>query len=109
VRPDRRARLVTRIDTGEVLRFESPATQPPGARALAWMRWLHTGEAFGWPTQLLAALVSAGAVLLGYTGLALAWRRFSLWRARSRAAQPAGAAAVARAPGAGPAQASGPG
>jgi uncharacterized iron-regulated membrane protein len=40
------------------------------------MRFLHTGEALGWPGQLLAGLFSLFSVVLVYTGFALAWRRF---------------------------------
>jgi uncharacterized iron-regulated membrane protein len=40
------------------------------------MRFLHTGEALGWPGKLLAALASLGGAFLVWTGFALAWRRF---------------------------------
>jgi hypothetical protein len=36
----------------------------------------------GLPGQTIAGLVSAGAVVLGWTGFALAWRRFRAWLAR---------------------------
>jgi uncharacterized iron-regulated membrane protein len=50
-----------------------------------WFRFLHTGEAGGWPGQTLAGLASAGAAVLVYTGLSLALRRLFGWRARQRA------------------------
>lgn len=53
------------------------ASQSPGRRLRGWLRFLHTGEALGLPGQTLAGLVSLGAVLLVYTGLALSVRR--LW------------------------------
>jgi uncharacterized iron-regulated membrane protein len=52
------------------------------------VRYLHTGEAFGVPGQLIAGLASVGGVLLVYTGYALAWRRFRAWRSRVRATDP---------------------
>jgi len=73
---------------GEVLRHERFEDASPGRRARSWMRWLHTGEAFGWPGQLVAGLASAGGAVLVYTGLALAWRRFWRWW-RRRPAGPA--------------------
>lgn len=41
----------------------------------AWVRFGHTGEVFGIVGQLLATITSAVAVLLVWTGFALAWRR----------------------------------
>ena len=46
------------------------------------LRFAHTGEVAGLPGQLIAGLASLGAVVLGYTGLALSLRRFAAWRAR---------------------------
>ena len=46
------------------------------------MRFGHTGEVFGVPGQILAGLASAGGCVLVWTGFALAWRRFTAWRAR---------------------------
>ncbi len=37
---------------------------------------LHMGTALGWPTQLLALLACLAALVLVYTGFALAYRRF---------------------------------
>lgn len=64
---------------GSIVKREAFADGTPGRRARAWLRFLHTGEAFGWPGQLVAGLASAGGVVLVYTGLALALRRFLRW------------------------------
>lgn len=62
--------------TGAVLRADTFSGLPAGRRLRSWARFLHTGEALGWPGQLIAAFATtAGLVLVG-TGLALAWRRF---------------------------------
>ena len=57
--------------------------QSPGVRARRWVRFLHTGEALGMAGQTLAGLASAAAVLLVWTGLSLALRRFTRWRVRA--------------------------
>jgi uncharacterized iron-regulated membrane protein len=62
--------------TGEVLRREGFADQNLGRRVRMWTRFLHTGEALGWAGQLVAGLACAGGLVLVWTGLALAWRRF---------------------------------
>jgi uncharacterized iron-regulated membrane protein len=63
--------------TGQVLRRETFADYNLGRQLRSWMRFLHTGEALGWPGQLIAALASLGGVFLVWTGFALAWRRLS--------------------------------
>lgn len=62
--------------TGDLLRRTSFADETPGRRLRIWSRFLHTGEALGWPGQLVAGLACVGGCFLVYTGLALAWRRF---------------------------------
>jgi len=47
-----------------------------------FLRFAHTGEYFGVIGQTIAGLATGGAVVLAYTGLALALRRFLAWRAR---------------------------
>jgi uncharacterized iron-regulated membrane protein len=79
-RPDLRSSLTLDAATGAVLRHETYASQSLGRRLRTWARWTHTGEAGGLVGQTLAALASAGGVLLVWTGLALAWRRFRAWR-----------------------------
>jgi uncharacterized iron-regulated membrane protein len=80
--------------TGKVLRKESYADYTRGRRIRTWMRFLHTGEALGWPGQVAAATASLGSVLLAWTGFALAWRRFFR---RKVAAASGGAAEVVQA------------
>jgi uncharacterized iron-regulated membrane protein len=92
IRPDRRAQLLLDRRTGEVVRFEPYESQSPARRLRGWLRWLHTGEAGGVWGQTLAGIASAGAALLVWTGLALAWRRLLAWRQRT--ATPRSAAAT---------------
>jgi uncharacterized iron-regulated membrane protein len=76
---------------GAVLRFEPYAAQSRGAKVRGWLRFLHTGEAFGVIGQTVAGLASAGAVMLSWTGVSLALRRFATWRRRRAAAAVASA------------------
>jgi hypothetical protein len=52
-----------------------------GRRLRMLARWLHTGELFGAAGQTVAMLATLAAILLVWTGFALAWRRFSGGRA----------------------------
>lgn len=47
-----------------------------GRRLRMFARFLHTGELFGLVGQTVAALCTLAAILLVWTGFALAWRRF---------------------------------
>ncbi len=62
------------------------ASQTPGRRLRSWLRFLHTGEALGLTGQTIAGLVSLGALVLVYTGIALSIRRlFAFVGRRTRA------------------------
>ncbi len=74
--PQLRSTLTLDAATGDVVRWETFGSQSLGRRLRSWSRFTHTGEAFGLLGQTIAGLVSAGGVVLVYTGLALAWRRF---------------------------------
>ena len=76
--------------TGDVVRWETFESQSLGRRLRSWSRFTHTGEAFGLLGQTIAGLVSAGGVVLVYTGLALAWRRFFGKKASAAAASAEG-------------------
>jgi uncharacterized iron-regulated membrane protein len=64
---------------GEVVTYESFSSQSPGRQLRSIMRFAHTGEVLGLPGQTVAGLVSAGGVVLVWTGVALAWRRLRAW------------------------------
>ncbi|MGE3541034.1 MAG: PepSY-associated TM helix domain-containing protein [Candidatus Tectimicrobiota bacterium] len=74
--PYPRSQLTLDATTAAVLQWEPYASANLGRRLRAWVRPIHTGEAAGYAGQTLALLVSAGGVVLVWTGLALAWRRF---------------------------------
>jgi hypothetical protein len=78
-RPDRRAQL-TLNRRGEIVRWEPFSSFNTGRQLRSWLRFLHTGEASGMPGQTVAGAASAGAVVLAWTGLALAVRRLLRWR-----------------------------
>jgi uncharacterized iron-regulated membrane protein len=87
VRPDKRSQLVLDRASGRVIRHDTYDEQVAGRKLRTWARWVHTGEAFGLPGQLMAGLASAGVLFLAWTGFALSWRRFRaflLRRANSR-------------------------
>ena len=79
--PQRRAQLTLDRRTGEVVRWEPFSSLTPGRRLRSLLRFAHTGEVAGVFGQTVAALASAGAALLVWTGLALAWRRLRAWLA----------------------------
>lgn len=70
---------------GDILSKVGFEDRTPGARARIWVRFLHTGEALGWPGRILAITASAASLFLVYTGFMLSWRRFF---GRKRAAAP---------------------
>ena len=79
--------------SGEVVTYESFSGQSTGRQLRSILRFAHTGEVLGVPGQTVAGLVSAGGVVLVWTGIALAWRRFRAWTKR-RGAKPAEELAV---------------
>jgi uncharacterized iron-regulated membrane protein len=93
-RPDTRSQLTLAAKTGDVVRFEGYEAQPAGRKVTGWMRFIHTGEAFGFVGQTIAGLASAAGAVLVYTGFALSLRRFAAWR-RRRAGERADAAPAA--------------
>jgi uncharacterized iron-regulated membrane protein len=82
-RPDLRSELI--IDrNGSVVRASIFASYSLGRRLRSWVRFSHTGKAGGLWGQTIAGLASASGMLLVFTGLALAIRRFHFWRRRKR-------------------------
>jgi len=61
---------------GEILSVNGFADFSPGRKARLWMRFLHTGEAFGIWGKAIAAAASFASLFLVWTGFALSWRRF---------------------------------
>jgi uncharacterized iron-regulated membrane protein len=68
---------------GEMTKWEPYSGGSGGRRLRSWMRFAHTGEAFGSVGQIIAGLATLGGAFLAWTGLSLAWRRFRNWRAKS--------------------------
>lgn len=62
--------------TGEILQAVRFQDRSPGLQARVWMRFLHTGAAFGLPGKIIASLGCVAALILVWTGFALSWRRF---------------------------------
>ena len=86
--PQKRGTLtITRA--GAVERWDTFADLSVGRRLRSWLRFVHTGEYYGLIGQTIAGLVSIGGVVLVWTGVSLAIRRFLNWiasRSRRRAA-----------------------
>ncbi len=84
LQPQTRGTLVIERTPGAAARWEGFGGRDAGQKLRTWFRFVHTGEYYGVIGQTVAGLASAGAALLVWTGLALAFRRFRQWRARSR-------------------------
>jgi uncharacterized iron-regulated membrane protein len=90
-RPQDRASIRLDARTGRLLAYEVYEELNRERTVRTFFRYAHTGEILGLAGQTIAGLVSAASVLMVWTGLSLAWRRFAAWRQRSsarRAAQP---------------------
>lgn len=73
----RRTMLNLDVAQGKVVTSPEDFTQVNKGRQLRFIaRFLHTGELFGVVGQTVAALCSLAAIMLVWTGFALAWRRF---------------------------------
>jgi uncharacterized iron-regulated membrane protein len=79
-RPDLRQTVTVDLSNNSVAKVETFARMSAGKRLRQWARWVHTGEAGGWPGQMLAALSATAAAMLVWTGIALSLRRFARWR-----------------------------
>jgi|CXWL01.1.fsa_nt_gi uncharacterized iron-regulated membrane protein len=71
-----RAQITMDRSTGEVIKVETFAQQNLGRKLRIWVRYSHTGQAFGVIGQLILGLAAAGAAVLVWTGFAMAWQRF---------------------------------
>jgi len=84
--PQKQTTMTLHLKTGAVIRTENFNQLSPGRQARVIIRRLHTGEVLGIAGQTLAGVASFAAVMLVWTGLALAYRRLiQPWVKRRRA------------------------
>ncbi len=62
--------------TGELVGRAGYPAFTPGFKVRRWLRFAHTGEVYGLVGQSIAGVVSLGAAVMVWTGLAMSWRRF---------------------------------
>jgi uncharacterized iron-regulated membrane protein len=87
-RPDLRRTLTIDPATVTLTGTETFDSFSPARKARTWGRWIHTGEAGGPAGQTLAGIASAAAVVLVWTGIALAIRRLLRFRAPAEPPSP---------------------
>ena len=75
-RPSQSEDLLFDRATGEPAGRGGWPTFSRGFKMRRWLRFAHTGEVYGVVGQSVAGLVSVGAAVLVWTGLAMSWRRF---------------------------------
>jgi uncharacterized iron-regulated membrane protein len=74
--PIGRSRLLLDPYTGNVLSAVSTRTAPLGFKiGRMWIREIHTGDIFGWPTQFLACVMSLLLPIMTVTGTLIWWNR----------------------------------
>jgi uncharacterized iron-regulated membrane protein len=80
--PQKKSTLLVDRRTGAETKWEPFEAQSRGRQWRTWLRFAHTGEYYGVAGQTVAMIVTAGSVVLVWTGLALTWRRWCAWKAR---------------------------
>jgi uncharacterized iron-regulated membrane protein len=80
--PQKRASLTLERATGAEVKWEPFAAGTTGRKARSILRFAHTGEVLGLLGQTIAGVVSLGAAVLVWTGLALSLRRLGAWWGR---------------------------
>jgi uncharacterized iron-regulated membrane protein len=81
--PSKRSTVTLDRESCEVVSHVRAADQELGRRLRSWLRFAHTGEVYGVVGQTVSGLASAGAIVLVWTGLAIAVRRFLGRRSRT--------------------------
>jgi uncharacterized iron-regulated membrane protein len=74
--PQKRSTLEVDLESAGLISTQSFADQTTGRRWRTLIRFLHTGEALGLVGQTLAGVVSFVSLILIWTGVKLAWRRY---------------------------------
>jgi uncharacterized iron-regulated membrane protein len=80
--PQKRSTLTLDQRSGETRDWTTFADASAGQRLRSWLRFTHTGEYYGMVGQTVAGVASAGAIVLVWTGIAMALRRLDAWRKR---------------------------
>ena len=71
-----RSRVLLDPYTGNVLALVSTRTAPLAFKiSRMWIREIHTGDIFGWPTRFLACMMSLTLPILTITGTLIWWNR----------------------------------
>ena len=87
--PQKHAEVTLSARTGDVVRWRPFSSQARAQRVRSILRYAHTGEILGLAGQTVAGVVSAAAVVLIWTGVALALRRLGAWLRHRRRGGPA--------------------
>ena len=80
--PQKRSTLLLDPATADVVRWETFADLNSGRRLRMWTRFVHTGEYYGIIGQTVAGIASFAGLMLVWTGLSLALRRWAAWNGR---------------------------
>ena len=83
--PQKRHSITLDTTSGEVMAWAPFNSQTTGRQARTWLRFLHTGEALGFIGQTIAGLASFAAIIMVWTGLALALRRLQRYLKKKKA------------------------
>lgn len=81
--PQKRISVAVDTLTGDIVEQQGFEQLSEYRKARSYIRFLHTGEAFGLLGQTLAGLASLLACLLVYTGVMLSWNRWKNSQAKS--------------------------
>lgn len=74
--PEQRTTMVVDRSKGEITSTSGYADMQAAQKARMWVRFIHTGEQYGFIGSTIAGLASLAACFLVYTGMALSYRRF---------------------------------
>jgi uncharacterized iron-regulated membrane protein len=87
-----RSTLTVEAETAAVSKWEPYAERNSAQQIRSWFRFMHTGESFGLPGQIIGFIACIGGAFLVFTGLSLAVRRLGGYvRGRRRLRSAAGA------------------
>jgi uncharacterized iron-regulated membrane protein len=82
--PQHRTTMAVNRTTGEIATLERFQDQNLGRRTRSWLRYIHTGEYYGFIGQTIAGLASFAGVMLVWTGFALSLHRVTAWVKRRK-------------------------